>query len=94
MKYLLDTNIVSYFSDPASPFHTSVKHRFSQLQEKDDIFISVLTLFEIEYGIVYAPQEKKARMEEVKQMLQHFLEVLPLRNKPVSSVHSKLVIAS
>jgi predicted nucleic acid-binding protein len=81
MKYLLDTNIVSYLSDPASRFHTSVEHRFSRLQEEDVIFISVLTLFEIEYGIVYAPQEKKKRMEEVKQMLQHFLAVLPVQEK-------------
>ncbi len=78
MKYLLDTNIVSYFSDPKSPFYSATIKRFSALAEEDTVFISVLTFYETEYGIVYAPEEKKKRMTEVKSMLQQFLLVLPV----------------
>lgn len=46
MKYLLDTNIVSYFADPRSPFHAAPIKRFSALAEEDAVFISVLTLYE------------------------------------------------
>ena len=42
------------------------------------MFISVLTLYETEYGIVYAPEEKKNRMAEVKEMMRQFLFVLPI----------------
>jgi predicted nucleic acid-binding protein len=73
MKYLLDTNIVSYFSDPGSPFHSATIKRFSALDEEDRVFISVLTLYETEYGIVYAAEEKKSRMAEVKEMMRQFL---------------------
>jgi predicted nucleic acid-binding protein len=78
MKYLLDTNIVSYFSDPESPFHSATIKRFSTLDEEDRVFISVLTLYETEYGIVCAPEEKKSRMAEVKEMMRQFLFILPV----------------
>lgn len=78
MKYLLDTNIVSYFSDPESSFHQNTIRRFSSLAEEDMVYISVLTLYETQYGIVYAPEEKKQRMAEVEEMMKQFLFLLPV----------------
>jgi predicted nucleic acid-binding protein len=78
MKYLLDTNIVSYFSDPESPFHHNTVRRFSSLTEEDMVYISVLTLYETQYGIVYAPEEKKQRLVEVEAMMKQFLSLLPV----------------
>ena len=78
MKCLLDTNIVSYFSDPRSPFHRNTISRFSSLGEEDMVYISVLTLYETQYGIVYAPEEKKKKMSEVEEMMKQFLLLLPV----------------
>jgi predicted nucleic acid-binding protein len=78
MKYLLDTNIVSYFSDPRSPFHKNTINRFSSLSEEDEVYISVLTLYETQYGIVYAPEDKKQKMVEVEEMMKQFLLLMPV----------------
>jgi predicted nucleic acid-binding protein len=78
MKYLLDTNIVSYFSDPRSRFHQKTISRFSSLAEEDMVYVSVLTLYETQYGIVYAPEEKKQKVAEVEQMMKQFLFLLPV----------------
>ncbi len=49
-SYLLDTNIVNYWHNDASPHHAAVVARINALQEDDFLFISVVTLGEIEFG--------------------------------------------
>jgi len=50
-KYLLDTNIPVYLETPDSPFHHPVKESFKLLQDEDQLFVSVLTLYELYYGM-------------------------------------------
>jgi predicted nucleic acid-binding protein len=61
-KYLLDTDIITYLEEKDSPFHASVKSRLSSLSDVDEVYISVLTLYEMHYGIAsqkYKPYGKK-----------------------------------
>ncbi len=49
-RYLIDTNILVYLETPSSPFHNSVKERFQQLYDEDQLYVSVLSLYELNYG--------------------------------------------
>jgi len=46
MKYLLDSNTVSDIYNPSSGNHNCVIKKLLALEESDDIFISILTLYE------------------------------------------------
>ncbi len=50
-RYLLDTNIPLYLEDPTSLFFDSVKRSFQKLQDEDQLFVSVLSLYELHYGV-------------------------------------------
>ena len=45
--YLLDTNIISYLTDPQSPYRAKVKERLFSLSEDDSVAVSILTLYEL-----------------------------------------------
>ena len=57
-KYLFDTNIITYLEERDHHFHQSVKQRLSLLPDESQIYISLLTLFEIDYGIEMAKEQK------------------------------------
>jgi tRNA(fMet)-specific endonuclease VapC len=48
--YLLDTNILSYWFDEGRPEHSAVKRYIDQLPEAAPLWVSAITLGEIEYG--------------------------------------------
>ncbi|MCP4353396.1 MAG: type II toxin-antitoxin system VapC family toxin, partial [Desulfobacterales bacterium] len=50
-KYILDTNIITYLHEQSSPFHNKVKNNLSSLCDDDKVYVSVFSLYEIEYGI-------------------------------------------
>ena len=56
MRYLLDTNVISEFAT-SSP-HESVVDWF-QTHENDDLYLSVITIGEIQQGIARLPASKK-----------------------------------
>ena len=49
-RYLLDTNIPLYLEYPESPFHAKVLEQFRHLDDHDEVFFSVLSLYELYYG--------------------------------------------
>ena len=59
MKYLLDSNVVSDIYNASSVNHPQVINKLLSLREDDDIFISVLTLYEFEYAFANSPDNKK-----------------------------------
>lgn len=87
-KYLLDTNIPVYLEDPDSPFHHPVKESCQQLQDEDQVFVSVLSLYELYYAVALRKKEGREQfaahtllvIEEIKK---HF-KLLPLRGKEAS----------
>lgn len=78
MKYLLDSNTVSDIYNPSSGNHHSVIKKLLVLEESDDIFISVLTLYEFEYAFANSPVHKKAEIKATIQQIQQDIIVLPL----------------
>ena len=82
--YLLDTNIPVYLQTPDSPFHNPVKESFYKLQDDDQLFISVLSLFELYYGAALKKKEAEElaaqailAIEEIKKRF----TLLPLNGK-------------
>lgn len=78
MKYLLDSNTVSDIYNPSSGNHNSVIKKLLALEESDDIFISVLTLYEFEYAFANSSAHKKAEIKATIQQIQQDIIVLPL----------------
>ena len=62
MSYLLDTNVVSTMAKP--PLHEGVG-RFLEGAEEDELYLSVVTLAELRYGIERLPAgTKRANLEK------------------------------
>jgi predicted nucleic acid-binding protein len=78
MKYLLDTNMASYAVDQQSPYHHAVIGRLSQLAVDDTAYLSVLTLYEIEYGVVLAPADKRDKVIAAHDLLKSLFPILPI----------------
>ncbi len=78
MKYLLDSNTVSDIYNPSAENHNRFINKILALKENDDVFISILTLYEFEYAFANAPSQKKTEIKStIWQMQQDFI-VLPL----------------
>ena len=60
MKYLLDSNTVSDFYDKFSTGYPKISQQLSALTDAESVYISILTLYELEYGHANAPDEKKS----------------------------------
>lgn len=80
-KYLLDTDTIEYLSDTSSPFHHACLSRLEDLGESDELCVSVLSLYEMEYSIAGASLELKPRLERSKQKVLKFYTILPLTTK-------------
>jgi len=66
--YLLDTNIISYLTDSKSPYRKSVKEKLFSLSEEDNVSVSIITLYELAYGLATFEKTKKM-MNEMKSFL-------------------------
>lgn len=84
MNYLLDSNTVSDLYNRTSSQHELVRKRLLTLTDKDNVYVSVLTLYEMEYGYANAPVEKKAAIRQQIQFLREDLEILPLNQEAAS----------
>jgi predicted nucleic acid-binding protein len=80
MKYVLDTNIVSYSINRRSHFHKNVISRLSGLSENDTVCISVLTLYESEYGALSVTEEHRERVEKAREIMLRLFDVIPIPN--------------
>lgn len=81
MKYLLDTNIVSYSINRQSPFHKSVIERLSKIDQADEVCISVLTLYEAEYGVLRAKSDLRERVIEARDLMKRLFSILPVNEQ-------------
>lgn len=57
MNYLLDSDSLSDLLATASPNHPAVSRRLSALPESGQVVISILAIYELEYGFANAPEE-------------------------------------
>jgi predicted nucleic acid-binding protein len=81
MKYLLDSNIVSDLYNPNSIQYEKISKRLTQLNNADELSISILTLYEFEYAYHNAPDDKKVIIRNDINHLQKNFTVLPLSIK-------------
>lgn len=67
MNYLLDLDTVSILSAKDSPFHQVAKNNIKSISDHDHIFLSVLSLYELEYSLSNAEDSKKK--EEISNLI-------------------------
>ncbi|MGA1824528.1 MAG: type II toxin-antitoxin system VapC family toxin [bacterium] len=77
-KYILDSDIISYLADKKSPYHESVAQKIASLNDDDILAVSILILYEYEYGISNADPEIVAKLENTKVKVLSRLKVIPL----------------
>ena len=65
MRYLIDTDVISYLSDQESPYHKNVISHLSSLLDNDTESVSILTIYEKQYGITHAKtQDTRDRLQK------------------------------
>lgn len=78
MNYLLDSNVVSDLYNPDAPAHEAILRHVERLSDADRVFVSVLTLYELAYGLAQAPAEKQAFVQRQMERLMEDFELIPL----------------
>jgi predicted nucleic acid-binding protein len=79
MNYLLDLDTVTALSQPTSPYHETVKHYVKHLSEKDKIYLSILSIYELRYSLSNTQdEEKKTDILKLINWCKKFFEILPL----------------
>ena len=78
MKFLLDSDILSDLYDPSSSGHFPVAARLESLEDADSVFVSILAVYELEYGYAHAPEQKKFALRQTLSDLQSDFPILPL----------------
>ncbi|WP_133511861.1 type II toxin-antitoxin system VapC family toxin [Candidatus Thiosymbion oneisti] len=81
MNYLLDSNVVSDFYDKNSSDHDAIAHRLGSLNDEDRVFISIITLYELEYGYNNAPEDKRFAIRKKINEAKEDFGILPLTIK-------------
>jgi len=83
--YLLDTNIISYLTDSKSPYRNAVKEKLFSLSEKDRVAVSIITLYELAYGLATLEKSKKDKnnineklFESGIEFIKEYLDIFPL----------------
>ena len=83
--YLLDTNIISYLTDSKSPHRNSVKEKLFSLSEEDKVAVSIVTLYELAYGLATFEKTKKdddnrdeKLFESGIEFIKEYLDIFPL----------------
>ena len=79
--YLIDTCILSYLEDPSSRFNRSTLAALARLDARDQVCLSILSLYELEYGIRKAGKELAPGIERAKRRALQLYRVLPLSRR-------------
>ena len=64
-RWLVDTNILSYLIDTASPFHEAARAHLASLADQDEVVLSVLSLYELHHWFAYDPSAQASAQEVV-----------------------------
>lgn len=79
--YLLDTNIISYLADPNSPYKEKIKAHFNTLDQNDTVSVSIITLYELSYGLHSFKPTNKEDLKIFKtgiDFIKSYLDIIPL----------------
>ena len=106
MKYLLDSNVVSDIYNASSVNHPQVINKLLSLGEDDDIFISVITLYEFEYAFANSPLKKQLHKlnnmlplsvhgsEAFGELKKRFKELQSINNENIKKHTVDLIVAA
>ena len=89
MRYLLDSDILSDFYESSSAGHQILAARFSALKESDMVAVSILTLYEFEYGYTKAPEDKKPEIRRRTESAERDFEIVALSTQ-AARIYGKL----
>lgn len=78
MKYLFDNNTISDLYDKKSTNHSAIIKKFHALSNDDGVVISIVTLYELEYALCNAPENKQIIIENDINHLKLNFEIVPL----------------
>ncbi len=78
MRYLLDSDIVTDLYDKSAVNHPRIISRLAALDDADEVCISILTVYEFEYGLANAPADKRDVIGKKVVEAQKDFEALPL----------------
>jgi predicted nucleic acid-binding protein len=78
MIYLLDSNALSDFYDPKSVGHQAIYRRLSRLPSDARVLMSILSLYEFEYGYANAPIRLRPAIRAKITEAQEDFELIPL----------------
>jgi predicted nucleic acid-binding protein len=81
MHYLLDSDSISDLYEPSAPNHPRIASHMAALGRSDRVFISILAIYEAEYGCANAPDSLKPILRQRIVEMQADFEVLPLTLK-------------
>lgn len=88
--YFLDTNILTYWFTQTCPEHARVVRRIEALPEQAPLWISAITLGEVEYGCRVSAKPDKERQEEFSQFINaRFPHVAPI-DRLATAVYGEL----
>ena len=57
MRYLLDSDILSDFYEQSSTGYQKIAAKLSALKAPNTVSVSILTIYEFEYGCAKAPED-------------------------------------
>src|SRR5512143_3792625 len=79
-KYLIDINIISYLADVESVFHENVRTRFRTLAKDDEVYLSILRLYEFYYSLSRANDHINSKILRTKEKVFATLPIVPLND--------------
>ena len=85
MRYLLDSDIVTDLYDKSAANHPKIIGRLASLDDADEVCISILTVYEFEYGLANAPDGKRDAVAKKVAEAQIDFVVLPLSSTGAKS---------
>jgi predicted nucleic acid-binding protein len=95
MRYLLDTDSLTEFYEPASSGYLSITDRVASLPNRDLVFVSILSVYELEYGYANATDDLKPVIRKRISTAQKdfvFLSLLPEAARVFGSLKARLRI--
>lgn len=78
MNFLFDTNTLAFLYDENAENHAKIYHKFSTLKSSDSLYVSILSLYEMEYSIFNGEPDKQSFFRETFKSLRGDFQVLPL----------------
>ena len=80
MKFLLDTDSISFLFAKSGDYHKKISQKFSLLKDDDIVQVSFMTIFELEYSCSNATDSiKRKEIRDTIENTKQKFEIVPLK---------------